>query len=132
LVRSAASSRRAGDTSAIPWGAESAAPAVPAGASLTCVLSMTDTRESPVCPVVRWGRWAYWVFTDTTTGYGFVVTPYDPSGAIATQGTWPKTVGNTRYVWQIGVDTAAMTVTFLGQSMTPVMMTWDELRIDQP
>jgi len=35
-----------------------------------------------------------------------------------------------RYIWQIRIDAAAQTITFVGQAERTITMTWEELGID--
>jgi len=114
------------DMSTAPSGAQ-----LPPNARVVCVLSGSSGITSGQCPVVKWGTWTYWAFT-ANDDTGFLVTPYDQAGQLATVAGWPKLAAGPRYLWQITADPAAMTVTFWGQSDATATMSWADLRIDQP
>jgi len=127
-----------GDPTAVMVPRTSAPASPPAGTDVDCVGSPTDTAQSNGCWVVKWGRWTYWAFSYFDNRSSFLITPYDETGAIATQAPWPQEKAGARYLWLATVDSAAQTVTFSGQLTSTgtgpgmVTMAWSELRIDQP
>jgi len=115
------------EMSTAPSGAQ-----LPPNASVVCVLSGSSGNPSGQCPVVKWGAWTYWAFTENGSNTAFLVKPYDQAGQLATVAGWPKEAVGARYLWQITTDPAAMTVIFWGQSDATATMSWADLRIDQP
>jgi len=125
------------DPTAVQVPRASAPATLPDGTNVNCVGSHTDTAQSSGCWVVKWGRWTYWAFSYFDNRSSFLITPYDETGALATQAPWPQEKTGARYLWFASIDTAAQTVTFFGQKTTSsptgtVTMAWSELRIDQP
>lgn len=102
----------------------------PAGSRAVCLSARDQTTSAATCPVLRWGRWTYWVLDDSRDL--FVIFPVDANGATTTQAGWPLDEEGGRYLWNIEVDDTAMTVTLLGQATGSATATWAELRIDQP
>ncbi len=100
-------------------------PPIPEALNLkvTC-LDGPDTLASADCPVLRWGGYTYWAYSDGSNASSMTLVAYD-SGGNALE-TWER-VG-ARYVWQITVDEAAETVTIWGQANRTLVFTWEELQ----
>ncbi len=92
--------------------------AVPSGLKVTCL-------SSP-CPIVRCGEITYWFFSYIDNRLSLAVTGYGPSGTVV-KGPTEKT--GVRYVDTISVNTAAQTVTAVGQSGYSTTMGWQVFRL---
>jgi hypothetical protein len=100
-----------------------APPAVPSGMKVTCLVGPNVLVSSPTCPVVKWYGYTYWAFSFIDNRLAMGIAAYDPTGNLVA--LWEKP--GARYVWGIGVDPAARTVTFGGQANGVVSMTWGQL-----
>ena len=98
-------------------------PAVPEGLKVTCLQGPDTTQPSPTCPVIRWNGYTYWAYSYSDNSSGMAIVAYDEAGNVV--GEWEKP--GARYVWQIDLDSATQTVTFVGQANRTIAFTWDEL-----
>lgn len=86
------------------------APKPPADMKVTCLISPTDLRMNPNCPVISYKGIEFWPFSYIDNRYSIGLVGYQ-GGQIVKQ----FELKGTRYVYAITVDTAAKTVTILGQ-----------------
>jgi hypothetical protein len=103
-------------------------PATPAGWKQTCIQGPDTGAPSTDCPVLVWGDYTYWAWSDSNNDNTMAIVAYDATGKAVKQ--WVKP--GLRYIWQITLDEAKETVTFVGQSSRAATMRWDELEIDPP
>ncbi|MEZ4457633.1 MAG: hypothetical protein R2882_16325 [Gemmatimonadales bacterium] len=111
------------------------APAPPAGANLKMVcqdgpgsLTTGQANPSPTCPVIRWGEYVYWVFSDGSNGSSMTVVAYDAGG----NALHSVTKTGARYLWKINSGQGTVTLYGQGGSNAPngrtIEVTWDELK----
>ena len=103
-------------------------PDTPYGLKVTCLEGTDTLQSSSTCPVIKWDGYTYWAYSHHDNRIAMTIVAYDTAGNVVQQ--WYRT--GARYVVQITVDTAAKTVTFLGQDGQTIVMTWDELRVTEP
>ena len=97
-----------------------------------CIDSDVATTFSDNCHVIKWGRWTYWVLTHSDSRLEMDITPFDENGVIAPGTRWPLIANAARYVLFMTVDPVGQMVTITGQASNIAIVTWDQLRIDQP
>jgi len=112
------------------------APTPPAGADLKMVCQdgpgdpLTGrANPSPTCPVIRWGGYIYWVFSDGSNGSSMTVVAYDSAGT----DRHSIAKGGARYLWKIASANGIVTLYGQGGGSAPpdgraIVVTWDELR----
>jgi len=112
------------------------APAPPAGANLKMVCQdgpgdpqNGQANESPTCPVIRWGEYVYWVFSDGSNGSSMTVVAYDGAGNV--RHTITRT--GARYLWKIESGNGLVTLYGQGGGSAPadgrsIVVTWEELK----
>ncbi|MGE0440529.1 MAG: hypothetical protein AB7L66_08535 [Gemmatimonadales bacterium] len=111
------------------------APTPPAGANLRMVcqdgpgaVTTGQANPSPTCPVIRWGEYVYWVFSDGSNGSSMTVVAYDGAG----NERHSVTRTGARYLWKIESGQGTITLYGQGGSNAPngrtIELTWDELK----
>jgi hypothetical protein len=101
-------------------------PMIPANLNLkvTCLIGPDTLESSPTCPVIQWGGYTYWAYSDGSNATSMTIIAYDAAGNALEE--WERL--GARYVWQITVDEVARTVTVWGQASNTIAFMWDELR----
>jgi hypothetical protein len=100
-------------------------PATPDGWKQTCIQGPNTGAPSQDCPVLVYGDYTYWVWSDANNDTRMAIVAYDPSGRAVKQ--WVKP--GARYIWEINRDESKQTISFVGQASATITMTWDELAI---
>ena len=112
--------------------AAASVPALPADLNAFCIDSDFATTFSDNCTVIKWGRWTYWVLTHTDSRLEMDIIPFDETGTRAPGTRWPLVELGARYVLFFTIDTVGQMITITGQADNIAILTWDQLRIDQP
>jgi hypothetical protein len=101
-------------------------PMIPAELNLkvTCLTGPDTLESSPTCPVIKWGGYTYWAYSDGSNASSMTVIAYDAAGNALME--WERL--GARYVWQITVDDVARTITVWGQASNTIAFSCDELR----
>jgi xanthosine utilization system XapX-like protein len=99
---------------------------IPSGYAQLC--SGIDDGRVAECPVLRWGDYTYWAYSDVSNDHYMVIVAYNSSGAIVRR--WVR--WGARYLSTITVDADAQTVTFAGQAGLAIGMTWADLSVSPP
>jgi len=102
-------------------------PPVPRGWKQACVLSATIGAPSKRCPVLEYNGYTYWAWSDINNAVAMAIVAYDSHGNAVKQ--WNR--NGARYIWNITVDAAAQTVSFIGQSNAAIRFSWSDLFIPQ-
>ena len=103
-------------------------PATPPGWKQTCIQAPEGAAPSPDCPVLVFGDYTYWVWSDANNDTRMAIVAYDAAGKAVRE--WVKP--GARYIWQINRDESKETIAFVGQGNATITMTWDELTIEPP
>jgi hypothetical protein len=103
-------------------------PATPPGWKQTCIQGPDTGAPSPDCPVLVFGDYTYWVWSDANNDVRMAIVAYDAAGKAVRE--WVKP--GARYIWQITRDESKQTIGFVGQANATITMTWDELAIAPP
>jgi len=99
-----------------------APPPLPADLKVACPTSAAGLDLAATCPVIVWKGRTYWAlsFRDNRPAIGVV-------GFEGATPTGRRDLAGARYIWQIAVDRATTTITFVGQGNDQVTMSWSEL-----
>jgi len=91
---------------------------------------MIDGRDSipvgsPTCPVLKWGEYTFWGYSDTNNMGYFNIVQYNKKGDIVNQN-----ISQTgfRYLYKIELDDTNHTVSFVGQSEQKVTLPLNSLK----
>ena len=80
---------------------------------------------NPICPVLLYRGLTYWAYSYRDNRYSLALVAYDDAGNVVER--WE--IENTRYIWQITVDTDNATVLFYGDNFLTesVSVSWLDL-----
>ncbi|MDQ0088940.1 hypothetical protein J2T12_002350 [Paenibacillus anaericanus] len=102
---------------------------VPSGYKQACMIDGRDTGAAPApdCPVLKWGEYTFWGYSDTDNMGKFNIVQYDGKGNIVNQ-IADATPSGVRYLYQITLDNVAQTVTFWGQGDLQKVISFSSLK----
>lgn len=98
-------------------------PLIPAGLKVECLADPDDFTVAAECPVIKCGTITYWAFSSSDNADSMTVVGYDASGTAVHQ----TSLTGARYIYKIDVDSAAQTVTLVGQGRQTIVMPWSDL-----
>ncbi len=90
---------------------------------IACFTGPGTEYESPECPVLEWGEITFWPFSYDDNRDAMCIVAYDREGTVRRIVEAP----GARYVWKIGLDYDATTVTFWGQANQEAVVAWATL-----
>ena len=100
---------------------------MPPGVMAFCTTGPTTGASSPTCPVIKYNGNTIWALRFIDNRMAMNIAAYDATGKLVRQ--WEKP--GARYNWQITIDEAKQTVSFMGQSGS-IVVTWDDIDIPIP
>ncbi|MEW9700482.1 Ig-like domain repeat protein [Paenibacillus sp. SI8] len=102
---------------------------IPSGYKLVCMVNANELSSAPACPVLKWGEYTFWGYSDTNNMGDFNIVQYDGKGSIVNQiADGQSHASGVRYLYKITLDTDAQTVTFWGQSDYHKTLSWSNLQ----
>ncbi len=102
-------------------------PNPPAGWKVACMPNAVNGGASPTCPVLQYNGYTYWAWSDNNNDVAMAIVAYDENGVAVKR--WNRT--GSRYIWNLTVDPAGQTVSFIGQSNAAITFGWNDLFIPQ-
>ncbi|WP_136607682.1 Ig-like domain repeat protein [Paenibacillus dokdonensis] len=100
---------------------------IPSGYKQACMIDGRDNYPvgSPTCPVLKWGEYTFWGYSDTDNMGYFNIVQYNKDGDIVNQN-----ISNTgaRYLYKIELDNMNHTVSFVGQADQKVTSNLNSLK----
>lgn len=101
-------------------------PLIPSGWKATCYCPGPGVPSNPYCPVIEWLGHTYWVYSRSNNYWEINIVAYDEENNIV--GQWIKS--DSRYVSKITMDPVARTLSFIACRYDPIVMDWNELRVE--
>ncbi|TVX99096.1 Ig-like domain repeat protein [Cohnella terricola] len=100
---------------------------IPSGYKQACMIDGRDTNPvgSPTCPVLKWGEYTFWGYSDTNNMGYFNIVQYNKEGDIVNQNISQT---GARYLYKIELDNTNHTVSFVGQSDQKVTSNLNSLK----
>ncbi|MFC5700705.1 Ig-like domain repeat protein [Cohnella faecalis] len=100
---------------------------IPSGYKQACMIDGRDNNPvgSPTCPVLKWGEYTFWGYSDTNNMGIFNIVQYNKEGVIINQDIFQS---ETRYLYKIELDNTNHTVSFVGQSEKRITVSINSLK----
>jgi hypothetical protein len=98
-------------------------PPVPAGLKVICLADPNQNTFAADCPIIQCGARTYWAFSPSDNSVAIGLVGYDETNTVVYQ----RSLIGARYIYQINLDSAAQTITFVGQSSQSVVLPWVDL-----
>ncbi len=100
---------------------------IPSGYKQACMIDGRDSSPigSPTCPVLKWGEYTFWGYSDTDNMGYFNIVQYNKKGDIVNQN-----ISQTgfRYLYKIELDDTNHKVSFVGQAENKVTLNLNSLK----
>lgn len=100
---------------------------IPSRYKQACMIDGRDSNPvgSPTCPVLKWGEYTFWGYSDTDNMGYFNIVQYNKKGDIVNQNISQTGV---RYLYKIELDDTNHTVSFVGQAENKVTLNLNSLK----
>ncbi|WMT41194.1 Ig-like domain repeat protein [Paenibacillus sp. D2_2] len=101
---------------------------IPSGYKQACMIDGRDSNPvgSPTCPVLKWGEYTFWGYSDSNNMDNFNIVQYDKESVIVNQDIFELGV---RYLYKIELDNTNHTVSFVGQSEKRITVNLNSLKV---